>query len=244
MTSDMFCPICSAGVAECDHEMVRRSYVSGEFEPCAFLPELQTLIDAVQTVLRAYVNHFRLPESSELLEVCRKSCRDIEFTDRGDMDLSNVDVTTYVLGVIQKMPGVVLAEEWHLGHPETLVLWSGHPEAVRQDIQALVRKLEIDASREWVPEWTAVELRALKDTALVALHGPEEDTELTGPYRWGAAGSPRVNVYPTGRWPPEEHVVYFLALPRKPVGLHSSTTVVLDERNLSVVTVGSSGDEG
>ena len=155
MTPDKFCPICSAGIAECDHELVRLSYVSSEYEPCAFFPEIQTLIDAVHTALRAYVSRFWPPESPELWELCKSSCQDIEFKGGGEMDFANVHVTTYVLGAIQKIPGVVLVEETHLGQPETLVLWSGNPEAARQDIQALVRKLEIDASREWVPEWSA-----------------------------------------------------------------------------------------
>ena len=81
------------------------------------------------------------------------------------------------------------------------------------------------------------------DAALTALHGHMEEPLLNGPYRWGAAGSPRVNAY-RGGGSPDEHVVYFLALPREPLGLHSSTAVLLDDRDLSVLSVESAGDEG
>ena len=243
MTPDDSCPICSAGIGQCDHELIRWSSVVSEFEPCALLPEVQTLIEAVHTVLRAYVDRFHLPDSPELQELCHTSCDDIEFTGSGDWDLSFVNIAPYVLGAIGKMAGVVLAEETHLGGSETHVLWSADPNAVRQSIYALVRKLEIDASREWVPEWTADELQALKDAALTALHGRMEEPVLEGPYRWGAARSPRVNVYRRG-WPPAKHVVYLLAHPRKPLTLHSSTAVVLDDRGLTVLSVENSGDEG
>jgi hypothetical protein len=243
MSPDHCCPICSSGIGQCDHELVRWSYVASEFEPCAFLVEVKALSEAVRTVLRGYVNRFQLPESPELWELCLTSCRGIEFAESGEWDLSCVDVTTYALDAIRKMPGVVLVEEAHLGSPETYVLWSADPNAVRQCICALACKLEIDASREWVPEWMADELQTLKDAALTALHGHMEEPLLKGPYRWGAAGSPRVNVY-RGGWPPDEHLVYFLALPRKPLGLHSSTAVVLDYQDFSVLSVEDAGDEG
>lgn len=68
--------------------------------------------------------------------------------------------------------------------------------------------------------------------------------KFTGPYRWGAEDGPGVSTYIPTQLPPKEHLVFFLGVEDPPMGLHSSTLVLIDERGPERLLVTSAGDEG
>ena len=151
LSQEEVCPICSAGLAACGHELVRWSYVASELEPCALRQEVQPLENAVYTVLQGPRAPMAWPELSTLYSTHRFSPESID----GDDDLPDADVAGCVLAAIERMPGVVRTDEGTMEHPTTCVLWSADPQAVRECMCALVRELELFADSETDPEMTA-----------------------------------------------------------------------------------------
>jgi hypothetical protein len=143
------CPICSAGIAECEHEIVRWSLYASEFEPSALLDDVLTLNDVLFKFLEHCRRMGRVPTSPEIKGLYNLSVAegwidsDDEIEDRA-LPKAGVDA---VLGVIGELPGVDDLIEGVPSQQQTRVLWARDAQAVRERIQQWVREMEIEVDR-------------------------------------------------------------------------------------------------
>lgn len=138
------CPICSAGMAECGHEIVRWSYYVSEWEESALLKEAQALALAIHQLLLKCAVAGRQPRPNELWELYQESIEEL-LEQEGDAGYPELEVIQFALESIAALPGVVAREE---GEQPTLVLWANDPQQVRADVQGLIRKYELEASHD------------------------------------------------------------------------------------------------
>jgi hypothetical protein len=143
------CPICSAGVAECEHEIVRWSLYAAEFEPSALLSDVLTLNEALIRFLRHCRRMGRVPTSRELKQLYNLGVVEgwIDSEDViEDSALPDAGVNA-VLGVIGALPGVHDLSEGVPPQQQTRVLWARDASAIRERIQEWVREMEIEVDR-------------------------------------------------------------------------------------------------
>lgn len=149
MNEIAICPICSAGVAECEHEIVRWSLYAAEFEPSALLSDVVALNDALIRFLRHCRRMGRVTTSRELKQLCNLGVAEgwIDSDDViEDSALPDAGVNA-VLGVIGELPGVHDLIEGVPPQQQTRVLWARDAPAVRERIQQWVREMEIELDR-------------------------------------------------------------------------------------------------
>jgi hypothetical protein len=143
------CPICSAGIAECDHEIVRWSLYALEFEPSALLTEVLTLNDALIKLLCHSSSLDSIVKSRELerlykLGVAEGWLDPDDDTEHRALPEAGVDA---VLDAIGELPGVLDRIEGLPPKQPTRVLWASDARTVRDRILGWVRELEIEVGR-------------------------------------------------------------------------------------------------
>ena len=143
------CPICSAGIAECDHEIVRWSLYALEFEPSALLTEVLTLNDALIKLLCHSSSLDPIVKSRELerlykLGVAEGWLDPDDDTEHRALPEAGVDA---VLNAIGELPGVLDRIEGLPPKQQTRVLWASDAQTVRDRILGWVRELEIEVGR-------------------------------------------------------------------------------------------------
>lgn len=148
MTTLDLCPLCSAGIGGCEHEIVRWSYVAGELEPCVLKHDVETFADALYKSLRQQWVRGEVPKSHELRRLCEACASSFADEPNEAEGRSQSDIVDYVFAIVAKVPGVAYVDEGPTGRPETRVLWARDPDAIRENLRALVRKLEVEFSRQ------------------------------------------------------------------------------------------------
>lgn len=139
MTLEYLCPICSAGLAGCSHEILRWSSYASEYEEASLLKHALRLEKAVEARLAAAWERRVPPADPELLLMYEEGLE--YFVDEGD---SAICPTSYVLDVVAGVPGVITGDEG----PETLVFFTENPASVVTAIDDLIRKLELEVAKE------------------------------------------------------------------------------------------------
>jgi hypothetical protein len=139
------CPICSAGIAGCDHEIVRWSLYASEFEPSALLMDVLTLNEALIRLLR----HGRpgpIVESTEIAQLYKLGMAECWLDPDDEAEHRSLPETGVyaVLDAIGRLPGV---HSQTIGLPprqQTLVLWATVPQTVRARLRGWIRELELE----------------------------------------------------------------------------------------------------
>jgi hypothetical protein len=140
------CPICSAGIAECDDEIVRWSLYASEFEPSALLTEVLALNDALIKLLCHSSSGDPIVKSRDLDRLYKLGMAERWFdpgddTEHRELPEAGVDA---VLDAIGGLPGVQDQIEGLPPKQQTRVRWASDAQAVRERILGWVRELEID----------------------------------------------------------------------------------------------------
>lgn len=144
MTLEYLCPICSAGLAGCSHEILRWSSYASEYEEASLLKDALRLEKAVEARLAAAWERRVPPADPDLLLMYEEGLE--YFADEGDHEtrFSPICPTSYVLDVVAGVPGVITSDEG----PETLVLFTENSASVVTAIDDLIRKLELEVAKE------------------------------------------------------------------------------------------------
>lgn len=146
MTVESLCPICSAGLAGCSHEILRWSYYACEYEDASLLKYALRLEKAVDARLDAAWERRVPPADPELLSMYQDALENLG--DEGDRETRYSEIgggaTWYVLDVVRGVPGVITSED----EQETLVFFTENPASVVMAIEDLIRKLELEVAKE------------------------------------------------------------------------------------------------
>jgi len=145
------CPLCAAGIAECDHEILRWSLVACEYEPCALADDAIAMQTVLEEVLRRAWRERRRPvwaglhdlyaAGLEMLELNGEPCDEFDDLDPGFVES--------VIEAIAGMSGVSSSTEGDsYNEPDTIVLWATDVVAVREAIRSYRGQLEVELARD------------------------------------------------------------------------------------------------
>jgi len=135
------CPICSARIAACDHEIVRWSLYATEWEDCALLGDMHALVAAVEEAVLGQQARGRLEGTSVLSARCAQLLGEAMNLTEVVSGHASVDVEV-ILSAVSALPGVVEESNGGEHNQDARVLWARDPEGVRESVRGWVHELK------------------------------------------------------------------------------------------------------
>ena len=241
------CPICSAAMYGCDHEILRWSLYASEFEESPLDADAIALARAIAMLVRhCGAVRRRLPDFLPIGEIDLSEHAEQDDTI-DDLEWNASTGVVPALTMIGKIPGVRVTDDASRSGQPATSYWAADARPVRMQILDWIRACEIDLAREDVSGGVDCAARVTRLKALAVDAFAEhlmKGCAISGPHRLGDPNAPQFNAYLAGVEAPTEHTVYFLAKSGEPNRLESTTVILIDERGPSVLRITSAGDEG